>query len=321
MGNFFKSLFSSAKTETSEGEKSKNNQKNFDILKYDGVRAQKMGKLAYAIKCFTEALNIQDDFETMTYLTTAYITANEPEKAFDVLNRMIELEPDHIQTLLIRVNVLFMLDKEAEVIIDCQHVIALDAENHLPHYLMAKAKRTTGDLFGAIADLTKSVALKEDFTEVYLLRAEILLGMNQGKEALPDVEKALELMPDEESAYLLRGRIYESLGNQEAAGTDYQQVMDLNPFNEEACLLAGKLLISEGKHDEAIAFFDEAIEMTPEFAKAYAERGRAKNEKGDKAGAMDDLKKAIELNPEGEEAQKFNGQHSNFNDMYKGGLF
>lgn len=321
MGNFFKSLFSSAQTKAPEEEKTKNDQKNFDILKYDGVRAQKMGKLVYAIKCFTEALNIQEDFETRTYLTTAYLTANEPEKACDVLNRMIELEPDHIQTLLMRVNVLFMLDKEAEVIADCQHVIALDAENQLPYYLMAKAKRTTADLFGAIADLTKAILLKDDFAEAYLLRAEILLSMNQGKEALPDVEKGIELVPDEESAYLLRGRIYESLGNQEAAGADYQQVLELNPFNEEACLLAGKLLISEGKCDEAIAFFDEAIEMTPEFAKAYAERGRAKNQKGDKAGALDDLKKAIELNPEGEEAQKFNGQHANFNDMYKGGIF
>ena len=40
MGNFFKSLFSSSKVATPEEEKSKNDQKNFDILKYDGVRAQ-----------------------------------------------------------------------------------------------------------------------------------------------------------------------------------------------------------------------------------------------------------------------------------------
>ena len=49
MGNFFKSLFSSSKAATPEEEKSKNDQKNFDILKYDGVRAQKIGQVAYAI--------------------------------------------------------------------------------------------------------------------------------------------------------------------------------------------------------------------------------------------------------------------------------
>ena len=81
MGNFFKSLFSSSKAATPEEEKSKNDQKNFDILKYDGVRAQKIGQVAYAIKCFTEALKLQEDFETMTYLVAAYTTANKAEEA------------------------------------------------------------------------------------------------------------------------------------------------------------------------------------------------------------------------------------------------
>ena len=119
MGNFFTSLFSSSKPAEATEDKAKNEQKNFDILKYDGVRAQKMGKLAYAIKCFTEALNIQEDFETMSYLVSAYTMANDLGKAEDVLNRMVEMEPDHIATRLTRVNLLFMLDKDAEVITDC----------------------------------------------------------------------------------------------------------------------------------------------------------------------------------------------------------
>ncbi|MEG1749765.1 MAG: tetratricopeptide repeat protein [Tannerellaceae bacterium] len=321
MGNFFTSLFSSAKTEETADSKAKSDQKNFDILKYDGVRAQKIRQVAYAIKCFTEALNIQEDFETMSYLVTAYTGNNEPEKALEVLNRMAELEPEHINTLLTRANILFMLDREPEVIADCMRIIELDETNHLAWYLMSRAKKITGDQFGAIANLTKTLALKEDFLEAYLLRADILLSMQQAQEALQDVEKAIELSPEEESAFLLRGRIHEAMGNSEAAEEDYQQVQDLNPFNEEAVLLAGKLLISCGKLTEAIVFFDEAIEMNPEFAKAYAERGRAKNLSGNKDAAFADLKKAIELNPEGEEAKKLDGQHTNFDDMYKGGIF
>ena len=169
MGNFFKSLFSSSKAATPEEEKSKNDQKNFDILKYDGVRAQKIGQVAYAIKCFTEALKLQEDFETMTYLVAAYTTANKAEEALEVLNRMVELEPDHINTLLTRVNVLFMLDKDADVIVDCRHILELEETNHLAWFLMGKAKRTTSDPLGAIADLTKAIALKEDFTDAYLM--------------------------------------------------------------------------------------------------------------------------------------------------------
>ena len=72
MPNFFKSFFS-GKSETPESEKQKNDQKNFEIFKYDGLRAQRMGRPDYAVKCFIEALAIKEEFETMGYLSQLYI--------------------------------------------------------------------------------------------------------------------------------------------------------------------------------------------------------------------------------------------------------
>lgn len=323
MANFFKSFFSSSSTQDGETEetKTKNDQKNFDILKYDGIRAQRIGKISYAVKCFTEALNIQEDYETMGYLVSAYTANSQLEEALQVVDRMIACEPAELDPLLSRVNLLFMLDRDAEAIDTCQQMIALAPDHHIPPFLLAKAKKTTGDLLGAVADLTRSIALKEDFPDAYLLRAELLLTMKQGQEALADIEAAITLVPEEETAYLLRGRIHELLGDLEAATKDYRHVTDLNPFNEEGTLLAGQLLITRHYYAEAIAFFDEAIDANPDFAKAYAERGRAKNLAGDKEGAFADLKKSIELNPDGDEAARFNGQHSNFDNLYKGGIF
>ena len=79
MPNFFKSFFS-GKSETPESEKQKNDQKNFEIFKYDGLRAQRMGRPDYAVKCFTEALAIQEEFETMGYLSQLYIQMGERQK-------------------------------------------------------------------------------------------------------------------------------------------------------------------------------------------------------------------------------------------------
>ena len=73
---FFKSLFSSNSKPSSEVDENKSEEKNFDILKYDGVRAQRIHKMAYAIRCFEEALNIKEDFETMSFLTATYIAAS-----------------------------------------------------------------------------------------------------------------------------------------------------------------------------------------------------------------------------------------------------
>ena len=125
MGNFFTSLFSSSKGEESAEDKVKNESKNFDILKYDGVRAQQSRKLPYAIRCFQEALNIQEDFETRSFLVSAYMATNNMDAALGELNRMHELQPEHVNTLLSRVQVLFLLDRDAEAIPDCQAIIAL----------------------------------------------------------------------------------------------------------------------------------------------------------------------------------------------------
>lgn len=319
MGNFFTSLFSSDKEDGNSKEKIE--QKNFDILKYDGVRAQKIGKHAYAIKCFNEALNLQEDFETLGFLVTSYTITNQLEEALDAASRMVGLNPDNTGARLTRIQLLFMLDRDKEVIDDCLHIIQAEPENYIAFYQMAKAKRATGDQFGAIADLTKATTLKEDFPNAYLLRAEILKDMRQAEEALKDVERAIQLAPEEENGFLLRGKIHMMLGETEKAQADFQQTLDLNPFNEEAQLLPIQLQINEGEYTEAIKSLDEIIENNPEFPKAYELRGQVKNLRGDKAGAFEDLKKAVELDPNGDVAQKMNGQHSNFDNLYQGGLF
>ena len=320
MGNFFTSLFS-GNSESAEETKAKEDKKNFDIFKYDGIRAQKMGQVAYAIKCFQEALKLQSDFETKNYLAAAYIAMNQLEEASLIYDQMVSEEPDHLPVWISRANLAYMMERYEAVIEGSTHVIEADDVNANAFYLRAKAHQGLNDLINALADLTRTIALKDDFMEAYLSRAEVLLAMRQEAEALEDVERALVLSPEEEGAYLLRGSIHESMGDTEAAREDYQYVLDLNPFNEDAYLKQGKLLISENKLVEAVAFFTEAIELKPDFAKAYAERGRAFNLQGKSTEALEDLKQAINLDPQGEEAKKLEGQHANFDSLYKGGIF
>lgn len=326
MGNFFKSLFSSSKEEKAENgtdtNASKTDQKNFDIFKYDGVRAQRMGQLAYAIKCFEEALKIQDDYETMGMLVSAYLTDHDFEKALAMSDRMVEEEPEEVTSFLTRANALFVMGKESDVIADCLRVIELDDTNYSAWYMMARGKQSIKDLQGAVEDLTKAIALKDDIMNAWLLRAEVLLEMDKAEEALSDIEEAIKLVPEEESVYLLRGRIHESLNNFEAATEDYNQALALNPFNEEASLLSASLLIKENRPDEAIVILDEIIELKPDFAKAYRERGKAKELKNDREGAAEDLRKGEELeNAEQERDAQSDGQQSNFDNMYKGGIY
>lgn len=313
MANFLKSFFT-GKTEDPKEEKDKNNQKNFELFKFDGLRAQRIGQAEYAVKCFNEALAIQEDFETLSYLATTQIQLGKLDDARKTLERMLELEPELVSTHISLAKVCFMLEAYEEMSDYSQKAIAIDESDSAAYLLLAKAQRGLKDELSAVAHLTKAIVLKEDFVEAYLMRAEVLHDMQQHPDAIKDVELVLQQTPDEESALLLRGKIKESMGATEEARQNYIEVTEINPFNEQAYLCLGQLLISEEKLDEAIESLDEAIELNPDFAPAYHERGRAKLLKGDKEGSVEDMKKSMELDPNAK--NKMNGEFNNFRDLY-----
>ena len=199
---FFKSFFS-GKPANPEEEKQKNNQKNFEIFKYDGMRAQRMGRADYAIKCFTEALALQEDFETMGYLAQVYIQSNELDEARKLLERMIRTEPEHTSTLLTLANVCYMQEDYAAMAEAAQKAIAVEEGNAMAHYLLGKADNGQNDGIMCIAHLTKAIVLKDDFTEARLLRAEALTKMNDNGEitgCVVDGPLSLDMAIDEEAA-------------------------------------------------------------------------------------------------------------------------
>lgn len=310
---FFKSLFGGSNTP--ETEKEKNDKKNFEILKYDGIRARHMGKLPYAIKCFEEAVAINDEMETLTLLANAYIQANRLDDARITFNRMAEKEPEQVNTFLSLASICFMQEDYEGMNDACQKALALDDKNPLTYYLTAKAAVGMKEEINAIAMLTKAIVLKEDYTEAYQLRAEVLWGMKQAKDAAEDIQKLLNLNPEDEQALLLKGEILAATGEEEQAEECFNQVLSLNPFNEKAYLLLGELFLTKKDFDKAIGVYDEAIEINPNFAQAYHERGRIKLLKGDKDGSVEDMKKAMELAPETE--GNISRQYNNYENMTK----
>lgn len=96
---FFKRLFG-GKTEVSTEEQVNKTAKDFEVLKYDGVRALRQGQLAYAVECLQAALQLKgagpetegeasqepkDVLEVRDYLSQALIHKGELLPAYDQL--------------------------------------------------------------------------------------------------------------------------------------------------------------------------------------------------------------------------------------------
>lgn len=311
MGNFFKSLFGN-NTVTTEEANDKDRQRKFDILKYDGLKAMKMGKVGYAIRCFNEALNFQEEFETLEYLAQAYIHQGKHAEAIDIYNRLTNLNPEQTDTFLKRAQLYLQEGQDESVITDCQYVL-----NHQRDYraylLMAHAQNRLKLYEDALSSLTKAAELKNDMMDIFLLRSSVYYESGKYDEALEDINRAIILAPEEETAFMQRAKIYESFHNKKAALQDYATVTDLNPFYEQAYLETGRILMENQQIDEAISYFDEALEIKPDFGRAFLARGEAKKQKGDQEGALIDLETGAGLCEECEEDEK---HPVNFDNMY-----
>ena len=292
------------------GNKKTDEEKNFDILKYDGIRAMRIGKLTYALKCFEEATALREDLETMNHQANTYIRVNRMDDARALLVRMTEIAPEQPLVFQSLASLCYMQEDYKAMNDACQKALALNDQDPGTYFLSAKAAVGMSNGFQAIAMLTKAIMLNEEFVEAYQLRAEVLWQMRQAKDASDDIEKLLSLNPEDENALLLKVEIMAVSGDEEGAVKLMNDVLALNPFCEKAYLLKGSYLLAKKDADGAIAVYNEALEINPNFAAAYHERGRAKLAKGDKQGSMEDMKRAIELAPE--QGAAISGEYNNY---------
>jgi tetratricopeptide (TPR) repeat protein len=292
------------------GSKKTEEEKNFDILKYDGIRAMRIGKLTYALKCFEEATAIQEDLETMQHQANTYIRVNRMDDARQLMNRMTEIASDQPLVFQSLASLCYMQEDYKDMDEACRKALALNDQDPATYFLSAKAAVGLSNGIQAIAMLTKAIMLNEEFVEAYQMRAEILWTMRQAKDANEDIEKLLSMNPEDENALLLKGEILAVSGEEEKALELIDQMLALNPFSEKAYILKGSYFLAKQAFDKALGVYDEALEINPNFAQAYHERGRVKLAKGDKQGSMEDMKRAIELSPEN--GANINGEYNNY---------
>lgn len=271
--NFFKSLFG-GKAETSEEKKQEESAKNFEVLKYDGVRALRTSQWEYAIKCFNHALEIKEDLEIRDYLSEALVHNNELLPAYEQLQKLAEAQPDNEEIFLKMANVAYMMEDYGAMSDACEKALLINKDDPQVLGLYARACLGQGDEVNAVAMLTKAISLKEDYREAYLLRGETLLKMGDIKGAEDDADYLLLQVKDNEDVLLLKARVNEA----------------------------------KGKHDDAIGVYNKVIETDPFSVIAFKERGAIKLAQGDKEGAEEDMKAVLELDPE--KVKEVNGEYN-----------
>lgn len=269
--NLLKKFFG-GNTEISEKDKLREKVRNFDMLKYEGVRALKKGQSAYALECFEKALEIDPELELRDYYSQALIMNNKLGPALEQLDEMSKAQPDNILIYMRMANVAYMLEDYDAMTHACIEALRIDDNNSEANYIYARACIGKNELINALALLTKAITANEKYDSAYLLRSETLLKMGDLNSAENDAKWLAENAESSEDILLLRARIAKA----------------------------------KGESDIALEFYAKVIEQNPFCIDAFKERGALKLSLGDKEGAEEDMRQVLELNPK--EQNGINGE-------------
>ena len=252
--NIFKKLFGGQKT-TEEVKQEK--EKDFDMVKYDGVRALRMHQFDLAAKFLEHALQLNaEDLECRDYLSQAYISMGDLQKAYEQLQILSEAQTDNVAVLLRMADVAYMMENYTAMSEVCDKALHLDTSNLQTYLYYAKACRGLGEPIRAVAVLSLAIKLREDYYAARLLRGTILLENHLLDDAAQDADYLFTHLEPNEDVLLLKARVLKAQGKMEEAEQTYGKVMEVNPFSIDAYRERSEVRRSLG--DSAGAAEDEA---------------------------------------------------------------
>jgi tetratricopeptide (TPR) repeat protein len=183
-------------------------------------------------------------------LAQGYLKTRRLPEALECLERWLQRQPDHVQALLWRGQVLEWWNDLEEALRSYRKAVVLDPNHEKARRLLALA-------------LVRSDLAEEALTHLETLRQtsddpEILLGQARGRRCLGQVEEARRLLdlvltaqPNNAEALTEQGKLGLQTGKPEQAEQALKQALTVAPFDREANYTYYLCLRQLGREDEA----------------------------------------------------------------------
>ncbi len=255
-----------------------------------------MGDQQSALTALTEWVTRKPDDATR-YVTrgNAYMNAARYDEAIADFDRAQKLEPDNVWAVANRGMARLWKsdaagatkDLDAAAVIDPRNVVVLRARG-----LLTLQK---GDAQAAVDAFTQALAVEPDNAFALGHRAEAQHALRHEDAALQDAAAAIRQSPIWTDMYLLRANILRGQGKFDAALAEAAALTAANPNDAYAQVVAARLLDAAHRLEEARAAYDRALAIKPE-AYIYYNRSLS-HPKADIAARRADLDAALKLDP------------------------
>lgn len=292
-----------------------------NTLKYDALRALKIGEVDFAIRALRTSLEEIDDPECRLYLAQALQRKPDLEASLAELETILADYPDYSQALYETARVSAGLDQHAETIAYAERALATELEESTQadlHRLTAQAQLAQQEFETALATIDKALALTDSVPLYWLIKVKVLIALERWAEALTLTETIAEKFPEEERAHLYEGMIAYHEGDKERAERAFRQVIEIDPFNVEGYMHLTHLVAELRGAAAAADEMAEALEMLPQPTRPLLEYAILLYKESGRTDQCEELQRQLAELPE--ESEQQTGE-VNFSNLYAGGFY
>jgi tetratricopeptide (TPR) repeat protein len=180
-----------------------------------------------------------NDFLADESLTAAKkdIVDGKPDKAIEILNKLIAEHPDNAEAYFQRSSANFNLNRMPQSLDDVNRAIKIKPSNGDAFLMRGSIFANNNDLDAAIADYTRAIQLDPKLSTAFFDRGTLYVKQSKWQMAIDDLTRAIEIDPTYGDARLNRGIAYGYAGNFDAKIEDLQVANEIDPSKTVAATM------------------------------------------------------------------------------------
>lgn len=261
-----------------------------DAYQVRGVARQTLNKNELAIEDYNKGLEyLPEDKFFLINKAIAHETLKQYSQSDSTYSTLIRLYPKFANAYLGRAQLYLASSDTVAALADIDKSIQLKKNNVNAYVMRADVRaRFSNDFKSALADMDEAIRLEPHNSSYFVNRAYLKYNLDDYFGSIADYDYALDLNGDDEVAHFNRGLLLAQVEDDDKAIRDFSFVISRDPSNVMALYNRAELYARTGAYRNAVADYDKVIAKAPDIPGLYFARSECKRKLGDMAGGEAD---------------------------------